>query len=80
MKILLISDLYPLETDLTIPSVLEDFSLSMKKFGAEIEVIRSNFLPNTLIRKHKILKSGTYNRNGIKIHNRNFLLSRDCFA
>lgn len=72
MKILLISDLYPLEADLTIPSVLEDFSLSMKNLGNYIEIIRPNFLINTLIRKHKIIKSGTYEKNNIKIHNRNF--------
>lgn len=74
MRILLISDLYPLKSDHTIPSVLEDFSLALKEKNAVIEVIRPNFLFNTFIREHKIFKSGIYFEKGIKIYNKNFLI------
>ena len=73
MKILLISDLYPLKSDSTIPSVLEDFSLALNEKNILVEVIRPNFLFNTFLRKHKLFKTGIYYRNNIKIYNRNFL-------
>ena len=60
MKILLISDLYKIVKDNSIPNVLNDFSLALKDFGHEIVVIRPNFLINSIIRKHKILKNGKY--------------------
>lgn len=72
-KILLITDLYPIECEQTIPLAIEDFALALKDFGYEITVIRPNFLINTLIRKHKIYKQGIYQRNHIKIYNRNFV-------
>ena len=56
MKILLISDLYPLKKDKTIPVVLEDFALALKELGNEIVVLRPNFLFNSLISGHKIYK------------------------
>lgn len=75
MNILLISDLYPLKSDSSIPSVLEDFSLALKEIeDISIEVIRPNFLLNTFLRGHKISKTGIYLRNNIKIYNRNFFL------
>ncbi len=74
VKILLVTDLYPIEKDSTIPKAIEDFALGIKEFGIEICVIRPNFLLNTLIRKHKILKNGTYFSNNIKIFNKNFIL------
>ena len=74
MKILIISDLYPLASDRSIPSVVEDFALGLKEKVDKIEVIRPNFLVNTILRKHKIVKSGTYLKNEIKIYNRNFIL------
>ena len=74
MKILIVSDLYPLIVDSTIPSVVEGFALAFKKRVEKVVIIRPNFLLNTFIRKHKIIKSGEYLRNGIKIYNRNFIL------
>ena len=74
MKILLISDLYKIVKDNSIPNVLNDFSLALKDFGHEIVVIRPNFLINSIIRKHKILKNGKYKINDIEIYNRNFVL------
>ena len=74
MKILLISDLYPLKADSTLPSVLEDFSLALKEKNILVEVVRPNFLFNTFIRGHKIFKSEIYLQKGIKIYNKNFLI------
>lgn len=74
MKILFVSDLYPLASDRSIPSVVEDFALAFKDFGAETIVLRPNFLLNTFIRGHKIVKSGEFEKNGIKIFNQNFIL------
>ena len=74
MKILLISDLYPLKSDSTLPSVLEDFSLALKEKNILVEIVRPNFLFNTFIRGHKIFKSGVYLQKGIKIYNKNFLI------
>ena len=74
MKILIISDLYPLITDRTIPSVVEDFALAIKEKVEKVEVIRPNFIFNTILRRHKIVKSGEYVKNNIKIYNRNFIL------
>ena len=74
-KILLITDLYPVDNfDKSIPLAIENFALAFKDYGINIEVIRPNFLFNTILRKHKIYKQGTYQRNGIKIYNRNFFL------
>lgn len=74
MNILFISDLYPIIEDETIPSVVLDFTLGLKEIGNKITVLRPNFLINSLIRKHKILKEGIYFKNDIKIYNKNFIL------
>ena len=74
MKILLVTDLYPLNNDRTIPKVIEDFALGLNEIGHEIEVLRGNFLLNSFLRKHQILKNEIYYRYGIKIYNKNFFL------
>lgn len=74
MKILLITDLYPLTDDKTIPKIVEDFALGFKNLGHFVCVIRPNFLFNTILRKHKVIKNGIYFRNDIKIYNKNFIL------
>lgn len=74
MKILIITDLYPLNDDKTIPKIVEDFALGFNVLGHNVSVIRPNFIFNSFLRKHKILKQGIYERNGIKIYNRNFFL------
>ena len=73
-RVLFVTDLYPLGEDDTIPFAIENFALALKDFGFCIEVVRPNFLFNTFLRKHKIYKQGIYQRNGIKIYNRNFVL------
>ncbi len=74
MKILIISDLYPLIKDRSIPSVVGDFVLALKEKAEKIEVIRPNFLLNTFLRGHKFVKSGVYFKNDVKVYNRNFIL------
>ena len=73
-RILLITDLYPINNESTLPLAIENFVLALKDFDFKVTVIRPNFLFNTLIRKHKIYKQGVYQRNDIKIYNINFLL------
>jgi hypothetical protein len=65
-KILLITDLYPISSEKTIPLAIENFALALKEDDFEITVIRPNFLFNTIIRRHRIYKQGIYQRNGIK--------------
>ena len=74
IKILLITDLYPVYDEKTIPLAVENFALALKDFGAQVTVIRPNFLFNAVLRKHKIYAQKEYQRKGIKIYNRNFLL------
>ncbi len=73
MKILLITDLYPIIEDKTIPNAILDFALGLKDFGEELCVFRPNFLLNSIIRKHKIIKNGFFEKQGIKIYNQNFI-------
>ena len=74
MNILFVTDLYPINNDKTIPSVVEDFALAFSDLGHYVEIIRPNFLLNTFLRKHKIIKNGVFKRNKITIHNKNFIL------
>lgn len=74
MKILFVTDLYPLLFDKTIPNVVEDFALGFLELGYEVFVIRANFLINSIIRKHKIFPECEFTRNGIRIYNKNFFL------
>ena len=74
MKILIISDLFEIEKDKTIPSVVKDFAKGFLDFGHEVFVLRPNFLINSIIRKHKIIKNGEYFVQNIRIFNRNFFL------
>ena len=49
MKILFVTDLYPIINDKKIPKVIEDFALAFKEKGNEISVLRPNFILNALI-------------------------------
>ncbi len=74
MKILLITDLYPILEDKTIPKIIEDFTLGFKAQGDSVFVIRPNFLFNSILRGHKIIPECEISRNGIRIYNKNFFL------
>ena len=71
MKILFVTDLYPLNNE-KIAKALYYFVLEWKKQGHEVEVIRSNFILNTKLRGRNIQKEGIYFENDIKIYNLNF--------
>ena len=55
MKILFVTDLYPIGEE-NIAKALFYFIQEWQKQGHEVEVIRSNFILNTLIRGRKIIK------------------------
>ena len=74
MKILFVSDLYPLKNDKTIPLVVEDFALAFRDFGCDVCVLRPNFIINSIIRGHKLFKNGIYYEKNMKIYNRNYFL------
>ena len=71
MKILLVTDLYPIGKE-NITKAVYDFVMEWHRQGHEVEVIRPNFKFNTKIRGRKIIKEKIYNENGIKIYNLNF--------
>ncbi len=71
MKILFVTDLYPIK-DEKIARALYYFVRDWQKLGHKVDVIRANFILNTLIRGRKIIKEQKYNQNGIDIYNLNF--------
>ena len=71
MKILFVTDLYPIG-DENIAKALFYFVQEWQKQGHSVEVIRANFITNTLLRGRKIKKEKIYTENGTKIYNLNF--------
>lgn len=71
MKILFVTDLYPIG-DEKIAKALFYFVQEWQKQGHEVEVIRANFISNTLIRGRKIKTEKIYYENNTKIYNINF--------
>lgn len=71
MKILLVTDLYPIENE-NVTHAISDFAQEWKNQGHEVEVIRPNFIFNTIIRGRKIKDEKLYLQNGIKIWNVNY--------
>lgn len=71
MKILFVTDLYPLGNE-KIAKALFYFVREWKKQGHDIDVIRPNFVLNTLIRNRKIVEEKIYFEEGVKIFNLNF--------
>ena len=62
MKILFITDLYPVaETEKTTPRTLYDFVEGFKELGHSVDVIKPNFILNSFIRKKPFYKTGQYN-------------------
>ena len=74
MKILFVTDLYPIIEDETIPKIVEDFALAFHEYGNNVFVIRPNFLLNTFLRKHKYIPECETTKNGVRIYNKNFIL------
>lgn len=71
MKILFVTDLYPLENENCAKALFYIIQEWMRQ-GHEVEVIKSNFIFNSLIRGRKIFRQKIYNQNGVKIYNLNF--------
>lgn len=71
MKILLVTDLYPIENE-NITHAISDFAQEWKQQGHEVEVIRPNFIFNTIIRGRKLKDEKLCLQNGIKILNLNY--------
>ena len=62
MKILFITDLYPVqENEKTTPRTLYDFVQGFKSLGYCVDVIKPNFILNSFIRKKPFYKTGLYN-------------------
>lgn len=61
MKILFISDLYPVKEDeKTTPRTLSNFVCDWEKAGHEVDVIKPNFILNSFLRKKPFYKQGNY--------------------
>ena len=71
MKILFVTDLYPIGEE-KIAKALFYFVQEWQNMGHEVEVIRANFILNTKLRGRKILEEKIYKENGTKIYNLNF--------
>lgn len=71
MKILLITDLYPIENG-TEPKTIRNFAINWQKSGHFVDVLRTNFMLNTLVRKRKIYPEKIFYDEGVKIYNLNF--------
>lgn len=71
MKILLITDLYPIENG-TEPKTIRNFALNWQKSGHFVDVLRPNFILNTLVRKRKLYPEKIFHDEGINIYNINF--------
>ena len=70
MRILLITDLYPIENS-NEPNTIKDFAKNWQELGHQVDVLRPNFLANTILRKKKVFKEKTYTEDGITIYNIN---------
>ena len=66
MKILFVTDLYPIGNE-KIAKALYYFVRDWQKSGHKVDVIRANFILNTLIRGRKIIKEQKYTENDIDI-------------
>lgn len=71
MKILFVTDLYPIGEE-KIAKALFYFVQEWQKLGHEVDVIRANFIINTLLRGRKITEEKLYEESGTKIYNLNF--------
>ena len=73
MKILFITDLYPLKNEeAKTPRTLHNFVFEWIKQGNEVDVIKPNFIFNSFVRKHPFYRDGFYDYQGVKIFNVNY--------
>lgn len=73
MKILFITDLYPVKTEeTTTPVTLHNFVIEWINQGHKVNVIKSNFVFNSLLRGKPFYKDGFYDFEGVNICNLNY--------
>lgn len=73
MKILFITDLFPVKSgETTTPVTLHNFVNDWIKQGHNVDVIKPNFIFNSFLRGKPFYKTETYEFNGIKIFNVNY--------
>lgn len=73
MKILFITDLYPIRSGETnSPRTLHNFVLEWIKANHQVDVIKPNFVFNSVLRGKKLYKTGFYEFEGVKIFNVNY--------
>jgi len=73
MKILFITDLYPIKSDESnSPRTLHNFVLEWINQGHEVDVVKPNFVLNSIIRGKALYKTGFYEFEGVKIFNVNY--------
>lgn len=71
MKILVVTDLYPIkEKEKFTPKTIKNFVEGWEKLGHEVRVIKPNFLLNSFVRKKPFYKSAIYG----KVENINYFL------
>lgn len=67
------TDLYPVNTgETTTPVTLHNFVIEWTKQGHNVDVIKPNFLLNSIIRGKSFYKTGFYDHDDIKIFNVNY--------
>lgn len=73
MKILFVTDLYPIKKgEKTTPLTLHNFVVEWAKLGHEVEVIKPNFVFNSFVRNKPFYFDGIYHFDGIKVLNLNY--------
>lgn len=74
MKILFITDLFPISND-NEPRTLEDFVNNWKQLGHTVDVIKPNFIPNSILRSKKLFPEQHYKQEptDYDLHNLNFI-------
>lgn len=74
MKILFITDLYPIKKgETTTARTLHNFVIEWIKLGNEVDVIKPNFILNNFLRKKPFYPDGIYEYDGVKIFNANYI-------
>ena len=73
MKILFITDLYPIKKgENDTPLTLHNFVFEWIKLGHEVDIIKPNFIFNSFLRKKPFYSDGFYNYEGVRIFNANY--------
>lgn len=71
MRLLVITDLYPIsEDEKYTPRTIQNFVKSWEKMGHEVRIIKPNFLINSFLRKKPYYKEGIYGQ----VENLNYIL------